>query len=70
MGSPVDIIYLDFQKTFDEVPHQRLLLKLKAHGIGDSIIDWIEQWLIDRRQRVVVEVSNWKSVLSGVPQGY
>ena len=27
------------------VPHQRLLLKLKAHGIGDSITDWIEQWL-------------------------
>ena len=45
----------------------KLLLKLKAHGI----IDWIEQWLTDRRQRVVVdgEVSNWKSVLSGVPQG-
>ena len=51
--------------------HQRLLLKLKAHGIGDGVIDWIEQWLTDKRQRVVVdgEVSNWKSVLSGVPQG-
>ena len=31
-GSPVDIIYLDFQRAFDKVPHQRLLLKLKAHG--------------------------------------
>ena len=63
-GSPVDIIYLDFQKAFDKVPHQRVLLKLKAHGIGDGIIDWIEQWLTDRVQRVVVdgEVSNWKSV--------
>ena len=71
VGSPVDIIYLDFQKAFDKVPHQRLLLKLKAHCIGDSITDWIEQWLTDRRQRVVVdgEGSNWKSVLSGVPQG-
>ena len=70
-GPPVDIIYLDFKKAFDKVPHQRLLLKLKAHDIGDGIIDWIEQWLTDRRQRVVVdgEVSNWKSVLSGVPQG-
>ena len=36
-GSPVDIIYLNFQKAFDKVPHQRLLLKLKAHGIGDGI---------------------------------
>ena len=70
-GSPVDIIYLDFQKAFDKMPHQRLLLKLKAHGIRDGLIDWIEQWLTDRRQLVVVdgEVSNWKSVLSGVPQG-
>ena len=53
------------------MPHQRLLQKLKAHGIGDGLIDWIEQWLTDRRQRVVVdgEVSNGKSVLSGVPQG-
>ena len=35
------------------------------------MINWIEKWLIGRRQRVVVdgEVSNWKSVLSGVPQG-
>ena len=35
------------------------------------MINWIEKWLIDRRQRVVLdrEVSNWKSVLSGVPQG-
>ena len=47
-----------------------LLIKVKAYGIGDGIIYWIEQWLTDRRQRVVVdgEVSNWKSVLSGVPQ--
>ena len=62
---------IDITDAFGKVPHQRLLLKLKVHGIGDGIIDWIEQWLTDRRQRVVVdgEVSNWKSVLSGVPQG-
>ena len=70
-GSPVDVIYLDFHKAFDKVPHQRLILKLKSHGMGNSILNWIEQWLTDRRQRVVVdgEVSSWKSVLSGVPQG-
>ena len=33
------------------------------------MINWIEKWIIDRKQRVVVdvEVSNWISVLSGVP---
>ena len=61
-GSPVDIIYLDFKKACD---------KGNDKGIGNGMINWIEKWLIDRRQRVVVdgEVSNWKSVLSGVPQG-
>ena len=39
--------------------------------MGNSLINWIEQWLTDMRQRVVAdgEVSSWKSVLSGVPQG-
>ena len=54
-GSPVDVIYLDFQKEFDKVPHQRLIHNLKSHGMGNSIINWIEQWLTDRRQRVVKE---------------
>ena len=70
-GSPVDIIYSEFQKAFDKVPHQRLIVKLKSHGIGISIINWTEQWLTDSRQSVVADgwVSNWKPVWSGEPQG-
>ena len=47
------------------------MLKLKSHGLGFSIINWIEQWLTDGTQRVVVdgEVSNWKFDMSGVPHG-
>ena len=48
-GSPVDIIYLDFWKAFDKVPHQRFLLKLRARVIGDGITDCIEQWRTDRK---------------------
>ena len=59
-GSPVDVVYLDFQKAFDKVPHQRLLLNLNAHGIGNDVINWIEKWLTYRRQRLIVdgEISN------------
>ena len=32
-GSPVDVIYLDFTKASDKVPHQSLILKLKSHGM-------------------------------------
>ena len=69
--STVVIIYLDFKKAFHKVPHQRLRLKLKAHVTGNGMINWIEKWVIDRTQRVVVdrEISNWKSVLSGVAHG-
>ena len=70
-GYPVDVIYLDFQKAFDKVPHQRLVLKLSAHGIGGEVLRWIENWLRGRKQRVVLggEVSEWCDILSGVPQG-
>ena len=33
-GEPVNVIYLDFQKAFDKVPHKRLSYKIKAHGLG------------------------------------
>ena len=33
----MDVVYLDFQKTFDKVPHQRLLLKQKDHGLGNKM---------------------------------
>ena len=53
------------------MPHARLLVKLKALGVNDQVSSWIEAWLTDIRQRVVVsgETSVWSAVSSGVPQG-
>ncbi|XP_047139088.1 uncharacterized protein LOC124814999 [Hydra vulgaris] len=70
-GYSADIIYTDFAKAFDKVPHKRLLHKLKAYGIHKKLLLWIKMWLKIRKQRVVLgeQVSEWKNVTSGVPQG-
>ena len=70
-GEPVDVVYLDFQKAFDKVPHRRLVGKIRAHGIGGRVLTWIENWLADRKQRVGINgsLSEWQAVTSGVPQG-
>jgi len=70
-GYPIDVIYLDFQKAFDKVPHKRLKMKIDALGITGEVLNWIENWLKDREQRVVLLGSNskWTRVKSGVPQG-
>ena len=70
-GADVDIVYLDFSKAFDSVPHQRLLLKLEGYGVTGSVLEWIKSFLICRQQQVVVGgfVPSWADVLSGVPQG-
>ena len=70
-GHSVDIVYLDFAKAFDKVPHLRLIQKCKGRGIGGKVLAWIKEWLTNRSQRVVLngKCSEWKKVVSGVPQG-
>ena len=50
----VDVVYLDFAKAFDKVPHQRLRKKLEAIGIEEKLLEWIGSWLLDRRQKVAI----------------
>ena len=70
-GHSVDVVYLDFSKAFNKVPHERLAVMLQAHGIGGHILEWIKSWLRGRKQRVVLNgsFSCWIQVCSGVPQG-
>ena len=69
--SQIDLIVLDFSKAFDKVPHQRLMGKIWNQGIQGTTHRWINAFLTDRLQRVIVdgEASDWSSVESGVPQG-
>ena len=70
-GKSIDVIYLDFRKAFDSVPHERLFRKIKSYGITGNLYNWIRCFLSDRKQRVIVngEMSAFRNVISGVPQG-
>ena len=47
-GNDVDIVYLDFCKAFDCVPHQHILSNLKAYGISGNILNWIMDFLSNK----------------------
>ena len=66
-----DVVFLDFSKAFDSVPHERLLLKLNKYGIDGPLLLWFRHFLTNRLQRVGIRgtYSNWSAVTSGVPQG-
>ena len=70
-GSQTDLVLLDFSKAFDKVSHQKLLLKLHKYGIRGPILTWIQAFLSNQTQTVVLENehSNTVPVTSGVPQG-
>ena len=70
-GDETDVIYLDFSKAFDKVDHGLLLKKLKHYGVGGKLLEWIREFLVNRKQIVTVNGvhSEPADVLSGVPQG-
>src|SRR6218665_2362688 len=51
-GKPVDVIYLEFAKVFDKVPHKRLAKKLQGCGIKGQALTRIQSWLSGRRQKM------------------
>ena len=70
-NSQADVIYLDFKKAFDSVPHNELLVKLWIFGIMGNLWEWLRAYLSCRFHHVTLNhcISNLLPVLSGVPQG-
>ena len=65
------VLYLDFKKAFDSVPHDKLLKKVEELQIGGNLLKLIASYLSDRKQYVKVNecTSDTVPVTSGVPQG-
>ena len=71
VGEQTDLILLDFSKAFDKVNHSKLIWKLHQYGIRGNALSWIQAFLGNRSQTVVIEGEESGSVpvSSGVPQG-
>ena len=67
----IDVVYLDFAKAFDKVDHIILLKKVQQFGIKGKLYTWIQSFLSNRYQQVIVDgvLSKKEKVISGVPQG-
>lgn len=70
-GLLVSVIFLDFKKAFDKVPHERLLAKLRSFGINNPLYSWFVSFLKGRKQMVNYNdcLSLPRPITSGVIQG-
>jgi len=48
-GGQIDVIYTDYEKAFDKVPHRRLINKVASFGLLSMITEWIKTFLSDRQ---------------------
>jgi len=68
-------IMLDLSKAFDMIDHSIMLEKLCAAGIRGRALEWLESYLVNRKQQVVLHKNNIKVksdttiVTKGAPQG-
>ena len=70
-GFGVHVVYLDYRKAFDTVPHSRLLTKLQGCGVNGQMLRWIQDFLVGRSMRVMVNgnSSPLVDVVSGAVSG-
>jgi hypothetical protein len=46
---------LDFKKAFDKGHHNKLFYELQSCGSNLKVLNWIHDFLSDRKQRVVID---------------
>ena len=50
----VRAVFLDISKAFDKVWHEGLIFKLKQNGISGKLLKFLENYLCNRKQHVVL----------------
>ena len=61
---------MDLSKAYDCLPHDLLIVKFEAYGIGKSGLNLLLNYLSNRKQHTKVNssYSDWYDIISGVPQ--
>ena len=67
----LDILYIDFEKAFDKVSHDKLIVKLENIGIGGDLMNWLSNFIRNRTQCVKINqsLSPFEEATSGIAQG-
>ena len=65
------VVYIDFKKAFDCVQYPQLLDKIAELDINYEALQWINNYLLNRRQRTLANgtLSDYLPITQGVPQG-
>ncbi len=65
----VDNIYLDFEKAFARVPHERLIWKFEYKGgVQGNILNWMKDFLKGRKKKTILRLIPYnRHVLQDTP---
>jgi hypothetical protein len=56
-GHEIDVVYLDYRRVLENVPHKRLTEKIRRTGITGNLLKWIEGFLKNGNTRIKVSES-------------
>ena len=67
----MDVLYLDFTKTYDKADDYTLIDKLRALGVCGHLGQWLGSFLLERTQSLKIgdTISEKEKMVSGVPYG-
>jgi hypothetical protein len=64
-------VFCDIFKAFDRLWHKGLIEKLKSYGINGKILQWLKDYISERKQQALLNnsISTLGTLKAGVPQG-